>query len=132
MKHIHAELMKAWLDDTSQYIETYIPLDDIWATVPPGCLLSDNGGLFRLRKADKYAELKQAQKDGKRIAFYGDEGVWDDYTGNGFYWGVDRYKIIPYDQTEKIMLDSVKFGPVNLTITKSELTGKISVEVIDE
>jgi hypothetical protein len=137
-KHAHADLINKWLDDTSQEVRI---LDagiaaDYWRVSTIAKLICDNEGrnYFRvIQKVDPYAELKQAQADGKRIVWLDAEGDWldvDESTKWKFNYPPDRYKIIPYDQTEQISKFTNKFGIVVLKLTRSEITGKLTAEVI--
>ena len=135
MRHAHADLINKWLNDTSQKIETYLPITDKWGSTSIAFALSDNDGkhIMRFVADDPYAELKQAQEDGKRVVWQSSEGDWTDVGGKGkwnFNYPVGRYKIIPYDQSYTHVILTA-FGSIPINISKSELTGKITTKVME-
>jgi hypothetical protein len=134
-KHAHADLINKWLDDTSIPVESYYAVNDSWKPNGIWNVIDDIKGssMYRLKPGDPYAELKQAQADGKRIVWLDAEGDWldvDESTKWKFNYPPDRYDIIPYDQTEQISKFTNKFGIVVLKLTRSEITGKLTAEVI--
>ena len=78
---------------------------------------------------DVFAELREAQKDGKRIVWQASNGDWIDETipwqFNGAY-SANRYKIVSYDTFTVVNLDLNDIGLINLKITKSGIDGKLS------
>ena len=134
-KHAHVDLINKWLEDTSIPIESYYIVSDHWKSASIWNVIDDIDGkaTYRLKPPDPYAELKQALKDGKRVAVkvkVSNDQVWLDCYDLKFNRPPDHYKIIPYDQTEQTSLITNKFGIVVLRFTKDELLGKLRVEII--
>jgi hypothetical protein len=81
-------------------------------------------------KPDPYAELKQAQKDGKRIAMESNDVWFIRSSSCAFAYPPECYKIIDDDIVRTIGISGYScFGVVTIKITKSGLDGKISVEL---
>ena len=138
-KHAHADLINKWLDDTSQEVRILEGgiAAGYWRESTIAALIYDDEGHndFRvIQKVDPYAELHQAQADGKRIVWLNAEGDWLDVDEGSkwkFNYPPDQYDIIPYDQTTTSTFYGSIFGTVRVKLTKSEITGKITAEVLD-
>jgi hypothetical protein len=75
MKHPHSELIKQWLEDTSQEIELNTVddnNDNHWMLVTIEYVIRSNEHYkFRIKpKPDKYEHLRQAIRDGKKIEYF--------------------------------------------------------------
>lgn len=137
MKHPHAELIKAWLEDTSQEIRR---LDvgiaaDYWRDSDIMKVIADSSRFheYELKTSDPYAELRKAQAEGKRIVWQDSSGKWVDNAskeGWKFVDPVDRYKIVDHDIVDNCHI-AARFGIVGLKLTKCGITGKITVEVVE-
>jgi hypothetical protein len=85
---------------------------------------------------DDFFEIKQAQKDGKRVIFQNSAGKWVDIETyshhnnsdvHNFKYHIDRYKVVDYDYSS--MQKSTVWGEeVYIKFTKSGIDGEISIE----
>lgn len=135
--HPHAEIIKAWLDDTSVKIEVingYLP--KVMEVKISSVINDESGsGRFRIKQADPYEELRKAQDDGKRVVFQNSKGEWED---SRFKWVFDgsyppsRYKVAAQDISirERLRCNHPEFDGVLIQITKSGIDGKISAKVV--
>ena len=130
MKHPHADLIKRWLDDTSQKI--IINFLDKPGTTSIGSVVSDINGTvsFSLEPADPYADLRKAQAEGKRVVMLiGDE--WIEGKKWVFKGPVNHYKIAEPDeyQTNRVYLFNKYYL---LKSKKCGITGEVSVVNAEE
>jgi hypothetical protein len=105
MKHPHLEIIKQWLEDTTQEIEVFTE-DKGWVYRQNYHLCMDTTGLYKFRrkpKQDEYEYLRKAVKEGKfveeqfhdgwvRIAFSHDDVIFDKPVHN--YRIVDEYEYL--------------------------------------
>ncbi len=134
MKHPHADLINKWLEDTSQEIETYDRFNCRWLEGQISYVCSDIGGCFeyRIKPSDPYAELRKAQKEGKRIVFKDSSGEWVDQIKEidfEFNYPPEMYKIVDRDNVYEFTVGT-DFGIVYVEITKSGIDGKVTAKVV--
>lgn len=102
MKHPHASVIKQWLEDTTQEIETMLLSPTEFERISIDELINDSEGTLYVRikpKPDEYEHLRQAIRDGKKIELKTSIG-WEIQPSPTFSFTVDRYRI--HDQYREL------------------------------
>jgi hypothetical protein len=97
MKHPHSQLIKQWLEDTTQEIEQFfhknMPTNkvNIYAVILD---CNDEFDFLLKQKPDEYELFKQAIKDGKKVEYLDIDNVWKLKNGElHFKLPIEKYRI---------------------------------------
>jgi hypothetical protein len=100
MKHPHSQLIKQWLEDTTQEIELKTVDDNSkvhWLLTTIHSVMNNNNDEYTYRikpKHDEYEHFKQAIKDGKKVEYLDIDNVWKLKNGElHFNLPVEKYRI---------------------------------------
>jgi hypothetical protein len=98
---------------------------------------SDRGAIhdfpknYTWTKSDEYQIFRNAEKNGKRLAFESRTGDWGYIPNPTFNHPAERYKIVDDDAWQAFEMHSDSVGEFKIKAVKCALTGKITVEVIE-